>query len=221
MATAPFDPVLIEAARNGDRVALDALLRAALPHIRRHAQRRCIAQADDATQEALWAVYRKTPTLRSVAAFPAWLVRIVARICLGLAGPLWRRIEALKEAGAKFEAHPDGYRDAAELVAGLKRVAPFDISVACYPECHPDAASAAETLPIELRIDLARAVDSLPEIYRAVLHRHYYEELPLVEIAARLGISTGAAKVRLHRGREAIRRRLAGQADGHPAGESA
>ena len=45
------------------------------------------------------------------------------------------------EAGTKFEAHPDGYRDAAELVAGLKKVAPFDISVACYPECHPEAAS--------------------------------------------------------------------------------
>ena len=46
------------------------------------------------------------------------------------------------ELGARFEAHADGYRDAAELVAGLKRVAPFDISVACYPETHPEAASA-------------------------------------------------------------------------------
>ena len=45
------------------------------------------------------------------------------------------------EAGTGFEAHPDGYHDAAELVAGLKQVAPFDISVACYPECHPEAAS--------------------------------------------------------------------------------
>ncbi len=57
-----------------------------------------------------------------------------------------RNIVALRgdppEPGARFEAHPDGYRDAAELVAGLKRVASFDISVACYPECHPDAASA-------------------------------------------------------------------------------
>ena len=33
--------------------------------------------------------------------------------------------------------HADGYCDAAELVAGLKRVAPFDISVAAYPEMHP------------------------------------------------------------------------------------
>lgn len=46
------------------------------------------------------------------------------------------------EPGARFAAHPDGYADAAELVAGLKRVAPFDISVACYPERHPEAASA-------------------------------------------------------------------------------
>ncbi len=46
------------------------------------------------------------------------------------------------EAGSGFEPHPDGYRDAAELVAGLKAVAPFDISVACYPEVHPEAANA-------------------------------------------------------------------------------
>jgi methylenetetrahydrofolate reductase (NADPH) len=57
-----------------------------------------------------------------------------------------RHIVALRgdppEAGARFEAHADGYGDAAELVAGLKQVAAFDISVACYPECHPDAANA-------------------------------------------------------------------------------
>ena len=56
-----------------------------------------------------------------------------------------RHIVALRgdppEPGARFVAHPDGYGDAAELVAGLKRVAPFDISVACYPEVHPDARS--------------------------------------------------------------------------------
>ncbi|WP_421904633.1 methylenetetrahydrofolate reductase [NAD(P)H] [Mameliella sp.] len=40
----------------------------------------------------------------------------------------------------------DGYGDAAELVAGLRRVADFDISVAAYPEVHPEAASAAADL---------------------------------------------------------------------------
>ena len=34
------------------------------------------------------------------------------------------------EAGTKYQPHPQGYRDAAELVEGLKKVAPFDISVA-------------------------------------------------------------------------------------------
>lgn len=43
--------------------------------------------------------------------------------------------------GARFAPHPQGYAGAAELVAGLKSVAPFEISVACYPETHPDAAS--------------------------------------------------------------------------------
>ncbi|MBA3576295.1 MAG: methylenetetrahydrofolate reductase [Sphingomonas sp.] len=45
------------------------------------------------------------------------------------------------EPGARYEPHPDGYRDAGELVEGLKAVAPFDISVAAYPEIHPDSVS--------------------------------------------------------------------------------
>jgi len=48
--------------------------------------------------------------------------------------------------GAQFAPHPQGYRNAAELVAGLKAVAPFEISVAAYPECHPEAASAESDL---------------------------------------------------------------------------
>ncbi len=37
---------------------------------------------------------------------------------------------------------PDGYAYGSDLVAGLKRVADFDISVAAYPEVHPDAHNA-------------------------------------------------------------------------------
>jgi methylenetetrahydrofolate reductase (NADPH) len=54
-----------------------------------------------------------------------------------------RHIVALRgdppEMGTRFVAHPDGYANAADLVAGLKKVAPFEISVAAYPECHPDS----------------------------------------------------------------------------------
>jgi methylenetetrahydrofolate reductase (NADPH) len=80
-----------------------------------------------------------------------------------IAGDYWklgvRHIVALRGdapvAGERFQPHPDGYRDAADLVAGLIRVAPFDISVAAYPEMHPDSSTRAFDLE-----NLKRKVDS-------------------------------------------------------------
>lgn len=43
--------------------------------------------------------------------------------------------------GEVYVPHPSGYAFAADLVAGLKRVADFEITVAAYPETHPQAAS--------------------------------------------------------------------------------
>jgi len=43
--------------------------------------------------------------------------------------------------GGAYTPHPDGYAYAADLVAGLRQVADFDISVAAYPEVHPEAPS--------------------------------------------------------------------------------
>ena len=45
-----------------------------------------------------------------------------------------------------YKPHPQGYAYAADLVAGLKRVADFDISVAAYPETHPEAVSSQADL---------------------------------------------------------------------------
>jgi methylenetetrahydrofolate reductase (NADPH) len=42
---------------------------------------------------------------------------------------------------AKYTPHPGGYANAAELVSGLKRIGNFEISVAGYPEKHPDSPS--------------------------------------------------------------------------------
>ena len=54
-----------------------------------------------------------------------------------------RHIVALRgdppEAGTRYEPHPGGYAHAVDLVAGLRRIADFDISIAAYPETHPDA----------------------------------------------------------------------------------
>jgi methylenetetrahydrofolate reductase (NADPH) len=60
-----------------------------------------------------------------------------------------RHIVALRgdpPAGTKYAGHPGGYVFAAELVAGLARIAPFEISVAAYPEVHPEANSAESDL---------------------------------------------------------------------------
>ena len=70
-----------------------------------------------------------------------------------------RHIVALRgdaPAGAtSYQPHPDGFAYGADLVEGLRRVAEFDISVAAYPEGHPEARSAAEDLD-----NLKRKIDA-------------------------------------------------------------
>ena len=57
-----------------------------------------------------------------------------------------RHIVALRgdppDGAAQYTPHPGGYANAAELIAGLKKVADFEISVAAYPEVHPDSPDA-------------------------------------------------------------------------------
>ncbi|HQT67612.1 MAG: methylenetetrahydrofolate reductase [NAD(P)H] [Rhodospirillales bacterium 20-60-12] len=57
--------------------------------------------------------------------------------------------------GEAFTPHPQGYAYAVDLVAGLKRVADFEIAVAAYPETHPQAISADADLD-----NLKRKIDA-------------------------------------------------------------
>ena len=70
-----------------------------------------------------------------------------------------RRIVALRgdapQGSAGYVPHPEGYAYAADLVAGLKRVADFDIAVSAYPEVHPEARDAASDLE-----NLKRKIDA-------------------------------------------------------------
>ena len=62
---------------------------------------------------------------------------------------------------ATYVPRPDGYAYAADLVAGLKQVADFEISVAAYPEIHPEAPDAAfdlENLKRKLDAGASRAI---------------------------------------------------------------
>jgi len=63
--------------------------------------------------------------------------------------------------GGKFVPHAEGYASAAELVAGLKAQHDFEVSVAAYPEVHPEAASAQadlENLKRKLDAGATRAI---------------------------------------------------------------
>ncbi|HTI31143.1 MAG TPA: methylenetetrahydrofolate reductase [NAD(P)H] [Sphingomonas sp.] len=70
-----------------------------------------------------------------------------------------RHIVALRgdppTAGQKYTTHPGGYENAADLVAGLRDLHPFEISVAAYPECHPDSPHATADLD-----NLKRKIDA-------------------------------------------------------------
>jgi methylenetetrahydrofolate reductase (NADPH) len=70
-----------------------------------------------------------------------------------------RHVVALRgdppKGNSQYIPHPDGYAYASDLVAGLKKVADFDISVAAYPEVHPNARSAADDLD-----NLKRKIDA-------------------------------------------------------------
>jgi methylenetetrahydrofolate reductase (NADPH) len=71
-----------------------------------------------------------------------------------------RHIVALRgdpppESGGRFTPHPDGYANAADLVAGLAARHGFELSVAAYPELHPESPS------VEADLDnLKRKIDA-------------------------------------------------------------
>jgi methylenetetrahydrofolate reductase (NADPH) len=80
------------------------------------------------------------------------------------------RGDAPKGAGA-YEPHPDGYAYASDLVEGLAKVGDFDISVAAYPEVHPEAANAdfdLDNLKRKLDAGATRAITQFffdPEVF--------------------------------------------------------
>ena len=80
----------------------------------------------------------------------------------------------------KYAPHPDGYANAAELAAGARKIAPFEVSVGCYPEKHPDSPS------VEADIDMLKSkVDA--GATRAITQFFYDNEVFLAIPRPRLG----------------------------------
>lgn len=161
---------LVDAARTGHPQALERLLRACQPDIRRYAQRHClVSDVDDAVQETLVILSRRVGSLRVVAAFSGWLLRVVQREC--------RRL-------------------------GRKAFG-FDP----YDEEAVDRWLARHT-DDTIRIDLVRALESLPGHYREVILLRDFDGMTIAEMARELALTPAAVKSRLHRARELTREYL-------------
>jgi RNA polymerase sigma-70 factor (ECF subfamily) len=180
-ATAPVDlSELVLAARGGDRGAFDELVRRTHRDTLRLALR-LTADPDDASdvvQDAYLRAYRGLRRFRGDAQFTTWLYRITANCASTHAGRSARH------------RHED--LDATAPVADER------------PEADPESSAELGLL----RRDLDAAIAELPPRLRAVVVLRDVYDLPHEAIAAELGITESAAKVRLHRARVRLRERL-------------
>lgn len=96
----PLTAETFDAARRGDREAILAVIDAAGPSVRRYARMNCASAADaeDAEQETLLAVFRQIGGLRSFTVLRIWLFTVVKRHCIRLARRAARLLVPLETA---------------------------------------------------------------------------------------------------------------------------
>ena len=109
------------------------------------------------------------------------------------------------EGQGKFEPHPEGYRDAAELVAGLRRLGDFEISVAAHPEIHPEAGSSRadlDNLKRKLGNGATRAITQLffdPDVLLRFLDRAHAAGIGVPIVPGILPVTNFAQLMRFSR----------------------
>ena len=67
--------------------------------------------------------------------------------------------------GHAYKPHPDGYESSTDLVAGLKECAPFEVSVGCYPEVHPESPNPQIDLDVLKRKEDAGADRAITQFF--------------------------------------------------------
>jgi RNA polymerase sigma-70 factor (ECF subfamily) len=173
------DAALVDAARLGDRRALDLLLRRYDARIRRMCHRvgRDLPDVDDLFQETLLGITRNIAQYRGDAAFSTWAYTI-ARSC---ANRLRKRSGTAPVASALLGSRaPDDSCDLEDVVGES-----------------------------EVRRAITNAIDGLSEFDRAVLVMRDLEGCSAIETARALGLTVSAVKSRLHRARYTLRAALA------------
>lgn len=121
-----MDPEIVAAAQRGDALALDRLLDELAPYVRRLSARIAPAAVDDATQEALLAVFRGLPALRAPEAIMTWVRSVTVRTAIRLARQHDREVAAdgtlQGRAAVTLEGLVDVYDALARLPASQRAV---------------------------------------------------------------------------------------------------
>jgi RNA polymerase sigma-70 factor, ECF subfamily len=144
------------------------------------------AEAEDAAQEAVISAYRHLGAFRAEAKFSTWLVAIAVN-------------EARKRLRKSKRASEESINKQAETSEG-------DYTPRPLTDWREIPLEALERK--ELRQALRTAVAELPDIYRQVFMLRDLEELNVEETAQALGVNAGVVKVRLHRARIMLQKRL-------------
>ena len=113
----------LEAARAGDRGALERVLAASRQDLRRYAEHHCVVNdVEDAVQESLITASRRLVDLRQLECFASWLFRIVKRECNRMKRSLralWHEPLGEDIAVACTAPRPDLARDLAAALQSL------------------------------------------------------------------------------------------------------
>jgi len=179
--------------RQGDPAALEALMRLYSGRVYRlaHGITRNSADAEEVVQDVFLSVIRKAGSFEGRSAVGSWIYRITANAALNKRRGKRAEVEtSLEELLPTYK--PDGHRDGdrAWVLADWSQ----------NPE--------EDLLSNESRESLGRAIEMLPQHYRAVLVLRDVEGLSNEETAEALGESVASVKSRLHRSRMALREQL-------------
>jgi RNA polymerase sigma-70 factor (ECF subfamily) len=185
--TQPDDKQLVARLKQRDRSALDDLVQwhgarmygVAMQFMRHE------ADAQEAVQDALVAVWKRIDSFEGRSAFSSWLYRVTANAAL-----MALRKRKKHDRNISMDAMDDEARGQA---LGLS-----------HPGDRPDAAA----LRGEVGDRVRAAIDQLAEPYRTAVLLRDVEEFSIAEIAELTDASEPAVKSRLHRGRLALRKQL-------------
>ena len=170
----------IERAKQGDAEAFQALY----DRHKRRVYSLCLrmtantAEAEDLTQEAFLQLYRKIATFRGESAFSTWLHRLSVNVVL-----MHLRKKALPVVSLEESTQP-GEEDTPKKDFGAE-----DVALAGSID----------------RLQLQRAVESLPPGYRMIFLLHDVQGYEHNEIAKIVGCSIGNSKSQLHKARMKLR----------------